>query len=41
LLSGDVESVHRAGMSVRERVISETEVDEKNLEDYLLDWPDD
>jgi len=41
LISGDIESVHQAGMSVRERVISETEVDEENLEDYLLDWPDD
>lgn len=40
LLSGDVESVHQAGMSVRERVISEIEVDEENLEDYLLDWPE-
>ena len=40
LISGDVESVHLAGISVRERVISETEVDEENLEDYLLDWPD-
>lgn len=40
LLSGDVESVHQAGMSVRERVISEIEVDEESLEDYLLDWPE-
>jgi len=40
LLSGYVESIHQAGMSVRERVISEIEVDEENLEDYLLDWPD-
>ena len=40
LISADVESVHLAGISVRERVISETEVDEENLEDYLLDWPD-
>lgn len=41
LLSGDADSVHRAGMSVRERVISEVEVAEEDLEDYLLDWPDD
>lgn len=41
LISGDVESVHLAGMSVRGRTISETEVDEENLEDYLLDWPED
>ncbi|MDT8403864.1 YcgN family cysteine cluster protein [Sulfuriflexus sp.] len=41
LLSGDPESVHDAGMSVRDRVISEIRVDEENLEDYLLDWPED
>ena len=41
LLSGNLESVHLAGMSVRERVISEIEVGEENLEDYLLDWPED
>lgn len=40
LLSGDPESVHRAGMSVRDRVINETRVAEEQLEDYLLDWPD-
>jgi hypothetical protein len=28
-------------MSIRDRVISETEVDEQDLEDYLLDWPED
>ncbi len=41
LISGDVESVHLAGISVREKVISETEINEENLQDYLLDWPDD
>lgn len=41
LLSGNTESVHESGMSVRERVISETLVEEENLEDYLLEWPDD
>lgn len=41
LISGDTESVHQAGMSVRDRVISETEIHEDNLEDYLLDWPED
>lgn len=40
LISRDPESVHLAGISVREKVISEVEVDEDNLEDYLLDWPD-
>ena len=41
LISGDIESVHLSGMSVRGKVISETEVDEENLQDYLLDWPED
>jgi uncharacterized cysteine cluster protein YcgN (CxxCxxCC family) len=41
LISGDPESVHKAGMSVRDRVIPETRVAEEDLEDYLLDWPDD
>ena len=40
LISGDSESVHLAGMSVRERVISETEVDIEDLEEYLLSWPE-
>ncbi len=35
LLSGDPESVHRAGVSVRGRVISAGEYDEAELEDML------
>lgn len=37
LVSGDPESVHRAGVSVRGR--AETESDSMNLEDYIAEWP--
>jgi len=39
LISGDPESVHVAGASVRHRVISETEVDDVDLQDHVVDWP--
>ena len=39
LISGDPESVHVAGASVRHRVISETEVDDIDLEGHVVDWP--
>ncbi len=39
LLSGDPESVHRAGISVRGRAISEQDIDEADLEDRLVQWP--
>jgi uncharacterized protein len=35
LVSGDPESVHRAGISVRGRVISERDIDMDDLEDYV------
>ncbi|MQX37016.1 YcgN family cysteine cluster protein [Roseospira navarrensis] len=38
LLTGDPESVHRAGISVRGRVVCETSVDD--LEDHVVDWED-
>ena len=38
LVSGDVHTVHEAGISVRGRVISETGVDD--LEDHIVDWKD-
>lgn len=38
LLTGDPESVHRAGASVRGRTVAETEVAEGDLEDYIVHW---
>ncbi len=38
LVSGDPESVHRAGVSVRGRVILEREAGD--LEDHVVDWED-
>ena len=40
LISGDPESVHRAGVSVRGRIgASEQEVQEKDMPDYIVAWP--
>jgi uncharacterized cysteine cluster protein YcgN (CxxCxxCC family) len=40
LVSGDPETVHAAGVSVRGRVrASETQVADDMLEDYIVDWP--
>ncbi|TNE57620.1 MAG: YcgN family cysteine cluster protein [Alphaproteobacteria bacterium] len=39
LVSGDPESVHKAGISVLGRVVSEEGIDEEDLEDYQADWP--
>ena len=39
LVSGDPEDVHRAGISVRGRVVSETRVREEDLEDRIVEWP--
>jgi uncharacterized cysteine cluster protein YcgN (CxxCxxCC family) len=36
LVSGDPESVHRAGISVRGRVITETAVDPDDLEEHII-----
>ncbi|MCL4561016.1 MAG: YcgN family cysteine cluster protein [Chloroflexi bacterium] len=41
LLSGDPESVYRAGVSVRGWSISESEIDMDRLEDYVVDPSDD
>lgn len=38
LVTGDRESTHKAGMSVRYRVIEEKDADMDNLEDYIVDW---
>ncbi len=38
LRSGDPESVHRAGVSVRGRVISESSVPEDDWEEHIIHW---
>jgi uncharacterized cysteine cluster protein YcgN (CxxCxxCC family) len=38
LISGDPQSVHRAGVSVRGRVVSELDVAEADLEQRVVDW---
>lgn len=38
LVSGDPNSVHRAGISVRYRTMAESDVDMEDLEDYVVDW---
>ncbi len=38
LVSGRKDTVHRAGMSVRYRVISELEVDEEDLPRHIVNW---
>jgi hypothetical protein len=40
LVSGDPETVHQAGISVRGRVsASEKDVPDEKLEDYIVSWP--
>jgi uncharacterized cysteine cluster protein YcgN (CxxCxxCC family) len=39
LVSGDPGSVHAAGISVRGRVISETELGDRDLEERVVVWP--
>ena len=39
LLTGDPESTHRAGVSVRGRVVSEEFVHPEDIEDRDIDWP--
>jgi len=37
LVSGDPESVHKAGISVRGRIVSESDIGDAPLEDYIID----
>ena len=37
LVSGDPDSVHRAGISLRDRTVPEWEVEEEELEDHVID----
>jgi len=39
LVSGDRDTIHVAGVSVRNRVISEDDIPADTLEDHLQDWP--
>jgi uncharacterized cysteine cluster protein YcgN (CxxCxxCC family) len=39
LLSGDPETVHTAGISVRGRTVNEKDVDFEDYEDYEVNWP--
>jgi len=38
LVSGDKNSVHRAGISVRGRTVAESHVSTEALEDYIIEW---
>lgn len=38
LVSADAAAIHRAGRSVRGRVVSETEIAAETLEERLVDW---
>ncbi|AJE48356.1 YcgN family cysteine cluster protein [Celeribacter indicus] len=40
LLTGDPESTHAAGVSVRGRTVPEFEVDEEDWEDHIIEEPD-
>jgi uncharacterized cysteine cluster protein YcgN (CxxCxxCC family) len=37
LISGDPQSVHRAGISARNRTISEADIGDADLEDFIID----
>lgn len=38
LVSGDPDSVHKAGISVAGRVVHEQDVDPEDYEDYVIRW---
>lgn len=39
LVSGSTDTVHEAGISVRNRVVSEDDVPVERYEEHLVDWP--
>ncbi len=39
LVSGDPDTVHAAGISVRGRTVSEEGMETEDYEDHLADWP--
>lgn len=39
LISGDPDTVHIAGVSVRGRIVPESHVDVDDYEDYIVTWP--
>lgn len=39
LISGNRETVHQAGVSVRARTVAEAGIAFEDYEDYLVDWP--
>jgi len=40
LITGDPDSVHLAGISVRGRVYKQHEIDEDELQEYIVNWPE-
>ena len=40
LVSGDPETVHLAGISARQRIVSEDDVAEAELENHIVPWPE-
>ena len=40
LVSGDPATVHQAGISIRGRSVSETEIAKNEWEDHVVEWPD-
>jgi len=39
LISGDPETVHRAGISLRGRTVAEEAIEGEALADHIVDWP--